>query len=134
MDRLAVLNRLAWFGSGLMEFWLDKSKVAYTTKATETAPCTLDVWEENRLKGLPFTYSASFLTEVDARVYLTAKYPNAVEKIIVETIADSHEEDAPSLSVPRPTPPHDLRDEDAWRKYRLDSRRFREAISGSALR
>jgi hypothetical protein len=117
-----------------MEFWLDKSKVAYTTKAIGTAPCTLDVWEEKSSKGLPFTYSASFLTEVDARVYLAAKYPNAVEKIMVETIANSREEDTSSLSVPRPTPPHDLRDEDAWRKYRLDSRRFREAISGSALR
>jgi hypothetical protein len=116
-----------------MEFWLDKSKVAYTTKAIGTTSCTLDVWEENSLQGLPFTYSASFLTEVDARVYLTAKYPHALEKII-EKIANPDEEDASSLSVTRPTPPHDLRDEDAWRKYRLDSRRFREAISGGAIR
>jgi hypothetical protein len=117
-----------------MEFWLDKSKVAFTTQKKGTVLFTLDVWEENSLQGLPFTYSASFLTEVDARVYLTAKYPHAVEKIIAEKTTNADEEDASSLSVPRPTPPHDLRDEDAWRKYRDDSRRFREAISGSAIR
>jgi hypothetical protein len=66
---------------GVMEFWLDKSKVAFTTQSEGTVLFTLDVWEKNSLHGLPFKYSASFLTEVDARVYLTGKYPHAVEKI-----------------------------------------------------
>jgi hypothetical protein len=115
-----------------MEFWLDKSKIAYTAKAIGTAPFALDVWEENSLGGLPFKCTASFMTEVDARVYLTAKYPHAVEKIIAKKIINADEEAASSPSVPRPTPPHDLRDDDAWRKYREDSSRYRAAISEDA--
>jgi hypothetical protein len=69
------------------------------------------------------------MTETDARVYLTAKYPHAVERTNVEKITSADEEVSSTLSVPRPTPPHDLRDDDAWRKYRLDSRLFRAANS-----
>src|SRR6266567_600466 len=112
-----------------MEFWLDKSKIAYTAKAIGTAPFALDVWEENSLGGLPFKYRASFMAEVDARVYLTAKYPHAVEKIIVEKTTNGDEEVPSCPSVTRPKPPHDLRDDAAWQKYREDSRRFRAAIS-----
>jgi hypothetical protein len=116
----------------VMEFWLDKSKIAYTTKSIGTGSCALDVWEENSLHGLPFKYTASFMIETDARFYLTAKYPDAIEKIIAEKIINADEAATPSASLPRPTPPHDLRDDDAWRKYRLDSRRFREANSVDA--
>ncbi len=112
-----------------MEFWLDTKKIAFTTKPNGTVSCALDVWEENRLGGSPFRYTASFMIDIDARVYLTAKYPHAVEKIVVEKTTNADEEVVSDLSVPRPTPPHDLRDEDAWRKYRLDSRRFRAANS-----
>jgi hypothetical protein len=102
-----------------MEFWLDKSKIAYTTKAIGTGPCAvLDVWEENDLCVSPFRYSASFMSDNDARVYLTAKYPRAVENIVGQR-----------LSVPRPKPPDDLRDDDAWRQYREDTHRFRAEIS-----
>jgi hypothetical protein len=113
-----------------MEFWLDKSRVAFTTQPKGIASVTLDVWEQSSVVSLPFKFTASFMSEIDARVYLTAKYPHALEKIIVEKIANADEVDS-SLSVTRPTPPYDLRD-DAWRKYRDDSRRFREAISGGA--
>ncbi|HEV8043182.1 MAG TPA: hypothetical protein VGP62_30160 [Bryobacteraceae bacterium] len=112
-----------------MEFWLDERKIAYTTKPNGTVSCAMDTWEENRLAGSPFKFTASFMTETDARVYLAAKYPNAVERPIVENIIMADEDVA---SVPRPTPPQDLRDEDAWRKYRLDSRRFRAVISQDA--
>ena len=115
-----------------MEFWLDKSKIAFTTKPNGTVSCVLDVWEENSLAALPFKYTASFMTEIDARVYLAAKYPHAVEKIIVEKLTSADEEVASGVRVTRPTPPRDLRDEDAWRKYRLDSRRFRAANSVDA--
>jgi hypothetical protein len=121
-----------------MEFWLDKSKIAYTTKPIGTASCALDVWEQNNLGGSPFKYSASFLSDIDARIYLTAKYPDAVENMVVENMVmekptNGHEEVASDPALPRPTPPHDLRDEDAWRKYRLDSRRYR-ASDSEALR
>jgi hypothetical protein len=109
-----------------MEFWLDTKKIAFTTNPNGTS-FALDVWEESSLVSLPFKHTASFMIETDARVYLAAKYPHAVEKT---TVAD--EEVATSLSVPRPKPPHDLRDDDAWRKYRDDSRRFRAAISEDA--
>jgi hypothetical protein len=115
-----------------MEFWLDKSKIAYTAKPIGTVSFALDVWEESSLVGLPFKHTASFTIETDARVYLAAKYPHAVEKIIVEKITNADQEVAASLSVERTTPPHDLRDDDAWRKYRDDSRRFRAAISEDA--
>ena len=82
--------------------------------------------------GSPFKFTASFMTEADARVYLTAKYPHAVERTIVEKITIADEEVVSSPSVPRPTPPYDLRDDDAWRKYRLDSHRYRTANSGDA--
>jgi hypothetical protein len=112
-----------------MEFWLDKSNIAYTTKAIGTGSCALDVWEENNLGGSPFRYTASFMSDIDARVYLTAKYPHAVEKIVVEKTTNADEEVVSDLSVPRPKPPRDLRDDEAWRKYRDDSRRFRAEIS-----
>jgi hypothetical protein len=113
-----------------MEFWLDKSKIAYTTKAIGTGSCAaLDVWEENDLGVSPFRYTASFMSDIDARVYLTAKYPHAVENIVVEKRAIADEDVASGLSVPRPKPPHDLRDDDAGRKYREDSHRFRAEIS-----
>ena len=115
-----------------MEFWLDKKKIAFTTKPNGTASCALDTWEENSLVGSPFKFTASFMTEADARVYLTAKYPHAVERTIVEKITIADEEVVSSPSVPRPTPPHDLRDDDAWRKYREDSSRYRTANSGDA--
>jgi hypothetical protein len=35
--------------------------------------------------------------------------------------------------MPRPKPPHDLRDDEAWHKYREDSRNFRAAIEDAAL-
>jgi hypothetical protein len=35
--------------------------------------------------------------------------------------------------VPRPKPPHDLRDDEAWRKYREDCRSFRAASEDVAL-
>ena len=108
-----------------MEFWLDERMIAFTKTPNGTS-FALDVWEENSLACLAFKYTASFMAEIDARVYLAAKYPNAVEKI---TNAD--EEVASSVSVPRPTPPHD-RDDDAWRQYREDSRRFRAAVSADA--
>jgi hypothetical protein len=104
----------------VVEFLLDRKKIAYTTTPHGTS-CVLDIWEENTLGGLPFKYTASFMTEVDARVYLTAKYPHAVENLVVEKTTNS---DADIARLPRPTPPHDLRDEDAWRKYRVDSRLF----------
>ncbi len=106
-----------------MEFWQDDRKIAFTTNPNGMS-FALDTWEENSLGRLPFKFTASFVTETDARFYLGAKYPNAVEKI-----ATPDEEAATSLSVPRPKPPHDLRDDDAWRKYREDSRRFRAASS-----
>jgi hypothetical protein len=101
-----------------MEFWLDNKKIAFTTKPNGTVPCSLDTWEEHSLVGSPFKFTASFMTETDARVYLTAKYPHAVEKIAVER-----------LIVPSPKRPLDLRDDDAWRQYREDSHRFRAEIS-----
>ena len=110
-----------------MEFWLDKSKIAYTTKSIGTISFALDVWEESSLVGLPFKHSASFMNETDARIYLVAKYPHAVEKV-----TDADKEVASRVSVPRPTPPHDLRDDAAWRKYREDSSCFRAAISEDA--
>jgi hypothetical protein len=109
-----------------MEFWLDQSKIAYTIESNGTTSCALDVWEENSLGRLPFKFTASFRAETDARVYLAAKYPHAVEKVI------NADQEVASVSVPRPTPPHDLRDDDAWRKYRDDSRRFRAAVSEDA--
>jgi hypothetical protein len=112
-----------------MEFWLDERKIAFTTKPNGTVSCAVDTWEENSLVGSPFKFTASFMTETDARLYLAAKYPHAVEKAIVENIIIAEKDVA---TVPRPTPPHDLRDEDAWRKYRLDSRRYRTANSGDA--
>ena len=115
-----------------MEFWLDTTKIAYTTKSNGTVSFALDVWEENSLCRLPFKYTASFRTEVDARIYLAAKYPHAVERIIAEKITNADEEVASGLGVTRPTPPHDLRDDDAWRKYRDDSSRYRTAISEDA--
>ena len=116
-----------------MEFWLDERKIAFTTKPNGTLSCALDTWEENSLVGSPFKFTASFMTETDARVYLTAKYPHAVEKMIVEKTTNGDEELSSNPAMARPTPPHDLRDEDAWRKYRLDSRLFRAANS-EALR
>jgi hypothetical protein len=110
-----------------MEFWLDTKKIAYTTESNGTTSCGMDVWEENSLGRLPFKFTASFITETDARVYLTAKYPHAVEKI-----TDADEKVASGVGVTRPTPPHDLRDDDAWRKYRDDSSRYRAAISEDA--
>jgi hypothetical protein len=83
-----------------MEFWLDKSKIAYTTKAIGTGSCVHDVWEENNLGGSPFSYTASFMSDIDARVYLAAKYPHAVE-IVVEKTANADEEVVSYLSVPR---------------------------------
>ena len=115
-----------------MEFWLDKKKIAFTTKPNGTVSCALDTWEENSLVGSPFKFTASFMAETDARVYLTAKYPHAVERTIVEKITDANEEVASNPTMARPTPPHDSRNEDAWRKYRLDSRRYRTANSGDA--
>jgi hypothetical protein len=106
-----------------MEFWQDDRKIAFTTSPNGMS-FALDTWEENSLGRLPFKFTASFVTETDARFYLGTKYPQAVEKI-----ATADEEVASSLSEPRPKPPHDLRDDDAWRKYREDSRRFRAAIS-----
>ncbi len=66
-----------------MEFWQDEKKIAFTTKPTVTELTTNVgyVWEKNGLTGPPFKYTASFVTETDARVYLAAKYPHAVEKI-----------------------------------------------------
>jgi hypothetical protein len=115
-----------------MEFWLDKKKIAFTTKPNGTVSCALDTWEENSLVGSPFKFTASFMAETDARVYLTAKYPHAVEKAIIDHITIADEEVVSSPSVPRPTPPYDLRDDDAWRKYREDSSRYRTAISEDA--
>ena len=117
------------FGKGRYGILVGQKKIAFTTKPNGTVSCALDTWEENSLVGSPFKFTASFMTETDARVYLTAKYPHAVERTIVEKRTNTDEDVA---SVPRPTPPHDLRDEDAWRKYRLDSRRFRVAHSGDA--
>jgi hypothetical protein len=117
----------------VMEFWLDKSKIAYTTKAIGTGSCAaLDVWEENDLGVSPFRYTASFMSDIDARVYLAAKYPHAVERLVVEKTATADEDVASGLSVPRPKPPNDLLDDDAWRKYREDSNRYRTAISEDA--
>jgi hypothetical protein len=99
-----------------MEFWQDNRKIAFTA-TPKGMSFALDTWEENK-------FTASFVTESDARFYLAAKYPQAVEKI-----ATADEEVASSSSMPRPKPPHDLRDDDAWRKYREDSRRFRAASS-----
>jgi hypothetical protein len=115
-----------------MELWLDTKKIAHTTESNGTTSCGMDVWEEDSLGRLPFKYTASFRTEVDARIYLAAKYPHAVERIIAEKITNADEEVSSSVSVPRPTPPHDLRDDDAWRKYREDSNRYRTAISEDA--
>jgi hypothetical protein len=115
-----------------MEFWLDERKIAFTTKAIGTVTCALDIWEEHSLVGSPFRYTASFMIETDARVYLSAKYPHAVEKAIIDHITIADEEVVSSPSVPRPTPPYDLRDDDAWRKYREDSSRYRTAISEDA--
>jgi hypothetical protein len=106
-----------------MEFWQDERKIAFTTNPNGMS-FALDTWEETGLGRLPFKFTASFVTESDARFYLAAKYPQAVEKI-----ATANEEVASSSSMPRPKPPHDLRDDDAWRKYREDSRRFRAAVS-----
>lgn len=92
-----------------MEFWLDKSKIAYTTKAIGTGSCALDVWEESSLVAVRFKYTASFMSDIDARVYLAAKYPHAVERLVVEKTATADEDVASGLSVPRPKPPHDLR-------------------------
>ena len=58
----------------VMEFWLDKSRVAYTTQPKGIASVTLDVWEQSSLVSLPFKFTASFISEIDARVYLTAKF------------------------------------------------------------
>jgi hypothetical protein len=110
----------------VMEFWLDTKKIAFTTSPNGTS-FALDVWEEDSLVGLPFKHSAFFMIETDARFYVVAKYPHAVEKI-----TEADKEVASSSSVTRPTPPHDLRDDDAWRKYREDSLRFRAAISEDA--
>lgn len=66
-----------------MEFWENEKKIAFTTKPT-VAELTTNagyVWEKNGLTGPPYKYTASFVTDTDARVYLTAKYPHAVEKI-----------------------------------------------------
>jgi len=110
-----------------MEFWQDERKIAFTTNPNGMS-LTLDTWEENGLGRLPFKFTASFVSQIDARVYLTAKYPRAVEKL-----ANANEQVASSLSVPRPKPPHNLRDDEAWRKYREDSRNFRAASEDAAL-
>lgn len=104
-----------------MEFWQDERKIAFTTNPNGMS-FALDTWEENSLGRLPFKFTASFVSEIDARFYLAAKYPRAVEKT-----ATVDEQAASSSSVPRPKPPHDLRDDEAWRKYREDSRNFRAA-------
>ena len=114
-----------------MEFWQDERKIAFTTNPNGMS-FALDTWEENGLGRLPFKFTASFVSEIDARFYLAAKYPHAVERIIAEKITNADKEVASSLSVARPTPPHDLRDDDAWRKYREDSSRYRTAISEDA--
>jgi hypothetical protein len=110
-----------------MEFWQDERKIAFTTNPNGMS-FALDTWEENGLGRLPFKFTASFVSEIDARFYLAAKYPRAIEK---QATAD--EQLASSLSVPRPKPPHDLRDDEAWRKYREDSRNFRAAMEDVAL-
>jgi hypothetical protein len=110
-----------------MEFWQDERKIAFTTNPNGMS-FALDTWEENSLGHLQFKFTASFVSEIDARLYLTAKYPLAVEKL-----ATSDEQVASSLCVPRPKPPHDLRDDEAWHKYRQDSRNFRAAIEDAAL-
>jgi hypothetical protein len=110
-----------------MELWLDARKIAYTTESNGTTSFSLDVWEDSSLVGLPFKRSASFVMETDARFYLAAKYPQAVEKL-----AAPEEEAVSSPSMARPTPPYDLRDDAAWRKYREDSSRYRMAISEDA--
>jgi hypothetical protein len=94
----------------VMEFWLANSMIAFASKRIGTA--SLDVWEKNSFGGLPFKYAASFMTEVDARFFLAAKYPHAVEKMIVENTSNGDEEVASRLSVPRPKPLHGLRDND----------------------
>jgi hypothetical protein len=106
-----------------MEFWQDDRKIAFTTTPNGMS-FALDTWEETGLGRLPFRFTASFVAETDARFYLASKYPNSVEKI-----PTADEEATSSSSMPRPKPPHDLRDDDAWRKYREDSRRFRAATS-----
>jgi hypothetical protein len=66
-----------------MEFWENEKKIAFTTKPTPAELTTNAgyVWEKNGLTGPPYKYTASFVTDTDARVYLTAKYPHALEKI-----------------------------------------------------
>jgi hypothetical protein len=112
-----------------MEFWLDNKKIAFTTKPNGTVSCALDTWEEHSLVGSPFKFTASFMTETDARVYLTAKYPHAVEKMAVEKATNADDEVVSDLSVPRPRSLDDLLDDEAWRQYREDSHRFRAEIS-----
>ncbi len=82
-----------------MEFWQDERKLAFTTNPNGMS-FALDTWEENGLGRLPFKFTASFVSETDARFYLAAKYPRAVEKL---NIVD--EQTAFSLSAPRPKPP-----------------------------
>jgi hypothetical protein len=103
-----------------MEFWQDERKIAFTTRPPGPVSFAMDTWEENTLVGAPFMFTASFITEADARVYLTAKYPHAVE-----TIINVAEEAASILTMTKPRPPQDQRDHEAWRKYRADSHRLR---------
>jgi hypothetical protein len=109
-----------------MEFWQDQRKIAFAEDSIGTS-FALDVWEESGLAGLPFKHSASFTFEADARFYLATKYPRAAEKV-----TDAAGPVAASVRVPRPKPPHDLRDDAAWRKYREDSHRYRAAIREDA--
>jgi hypothetical protein len=109
-----------------VEFWLDNRKIAFAENSIGTS-FALDVWEESGLAGHPFKHSASFMFETDARSYLATKYPQAVENV-----TDAPERVAASLRVARPKPPHDLRDDDAWRKCREDCSRYRAAMSEDA--
>jgi hypothetical protein len=109
-----------------MEFWLDNRMIAFAEKSVGTS-FALDVWEESGLVGRPFKHSASFMFEIDARSYLATKYPHAVEKL-----ANSNEDAVSSPYITRPRPPHDLRDDAAWRRYREDGRHYRAAMSEDA--
>jgi hypothetical protein len=91
-----------------MEFCRDTRRIAFTTKPNGTVGC--DTWEEDSLVRLPFKYTASFMTEVDARIYLAAKYPDAVEKR-----SNTGENVAANVILIRPRRPHDQRDDEAWR-------------------
>jgi hypothetical protein len=87
-----------------MEFWQDRRKIAFTTKTNGTVSC--DTWEEDSLIRLPFKYTASFMTEGDAIIYLAAKYPDAVEKT-----SNADENVASNLIVIRSKRPDDQRDD-----------------------